>query len=191
MLGYMYTNFAFFHQLYDYLKDMEPYMREISGQIHQSRLKSDISTKSYLKEMKEILSNTSDQYNPLVIEKSAKSNSAVPEKQGYLYKRGSQRMRPTWSRRFFKLHDGKMLYFSHDKEEEESPTIIIDLRLCSVKPAEIPDRRFCFELISPIKSYLLQAENDIEMLKWIEAIQQSISIAINTQKDVQNNGLDV
>ena len=35
-----------------------------------------------------------------------------------------------------------------------------DLRICLVRPLMDIDRRFCFEVISPTKSHVLQADSD-------------------------------
>ena len=35
-----------------------------------------------------------------------------------------------------------------------------DLRLCLVRPLVDIDRRFCFEVISPMKSHVLQADSE-------------------------------
>jgi Arf-GAP/coiled-coil/ANK repeat/PH domain-containing protein len=35
-----------------------------------------------------------------------------------------------------------------------------DLRLCLVRPLMDIERRFCFEVISPTKSHVLQADSD-------------------------------
>jgi Arf-GAP/coiled-coil/ANK repeat/PH domain-containing protein len=35
-----------------------------------------------------------------------------------------------------------------------------DLRICLVRPLTDSDRRFCFEVISPTKSHVLQADSE-------------------------------
>lgn len=56
-----------------------------------------------------------------------------------------------------------------------------DLRICTVKaePSEPVDRRFCFELVTPIRNYVLQAETEEAKMEWVNAIQQGIGQALN------------
>ena len=46
-----------------------------------------------------------------------------------------------------------------------------DIRLCTVRTADDAERRFCFEVISPGKSFLLQGDSDEVREAWISAIQ--------------------
>ncbi|XP_065323867.1 arf-GAP with coiled-coil, ANK repeat and PH domain-containing protein 2-like isoform X2 [Gordionus sp. m RMFG-2023] len=63
-----------------------------------------------------------------------------------------------------------------------------DLRLCSVKPAtDLVDRRFCFEVISPLKSHILQADSESLCQFWISALQSGISSAYNEQYHVEGS----
>lgn len=74
--------------------------------------------------------------------------------EGYLFKRTSNAFK-TWNRRWFYLKDNKLFY--KKRTGEELPTIMEDdLRLCTVRPLIDSDRRFCFEVISPTKSHILQ-----------------------------------
>lgn len=54
---------------------------------------------------------------------------------------------------------------------EDSIVIVEDLRLCTIRIADDVERRFCFEVISPSKSFLLQAESEDVRQAWIQAIQ--------------------
>lgn len=73
-----------------------------------------------------------------------------PQKSGYLYKRSSHTVRPVWSRRFFSLHDNCLEYYTLEGKNNSS-TVAIDLRLCTVKRLDLPERRHCFEIVSPVK----------------------------------------
>ncbi|ORY07855.1 ArfGap-domain-containing protein, partial [Basidiobolus meristosporus CBS 931.73] len=98
LLGLMYGQYAFFHQGYELIKDLDPYMRDMTNQFHK------------------------------------------------------------------------------DKENTEK----INLRLCAVKPCNITDRRFCFELISSSRSYILQAENEYEAKEWIQCLHNAINYSFNS-----------
>ena len=54
-----------------------------------------------------------------------------------------------------------------------------DLRVCLVRPLMDIDRRFCFEIISPSKSHVLQADTEESAKRWITCLQQGISSALH------------
>ena len=96
--------------------------------------------------------------------------------EGYLFKRGQNAFR-TWNRRWFYLSSNKvsgevfsccwyhfLLSFQlcYSKRNGEDVTVIEDdLRICLVRPLTDIDRRFCFEVISPTKSHVLQVIEDL------------------------------
>lgn len=55
--------------------------------------------------------------------------------------------------------------------EEHATVMEEDMRLCSVRPALDQDRRFCFEVISPNKSHMVQADSEESYKSWIQALQ--------------------
>uniref|UniRef100_A0A4W5NTU5 Arf-GAP with coiled-coil, ANK repeat and PH domain-containing protein n=1 Tax=Hucho hucho TaxID=62062 RepID=A0A4W5NTU5_9TELE len=70
------------------------------------------------------------------------------------------------------------------RASNDSLTVVVeDLRLCSVKPCEDIERRFCFEVVSPTKSCMLQAESEKLRLAWIQAVQASIASAYRESPD--------
>lgn len=96
-------------------------------------------------------------------------SGVLPQFEGYLFKRTSKGFK-TWNRRWFYLRDNQLLYayalihsiqcfnvnnnnfiFSK-RDKDEVPTVMEDdLRICTVRPVNDSDRRFCFEVISPMK----------------------------------------
>ncbi|RLV82427.1 hypothetical protein DV515_00016659, partial [Chloebia gouldiae] len=61
--------------------------------------------------------------------------------------------------------------------------VVEDLRLCTVKPCEDIERRFCFEVVSPTKSCMLQADSEKLRQAWIQAVQASIACAYRESPD--------
>uniref|UniRef100_A0A3P8XKM0 Arf-GAP with coiled-coil, ANK repeat and PH domain-containing protein n=1 Tax=Esox lucius TaxID=8010 RepID=A0A3P8XKM0_ESOLU len=105
-------------------------------------------------------------------------NGVVME--GYLFKRASNAFK-TWNRRWFSIQNSQLVY---QKKLKDSLTVVVeDLRLCSVKPCEDIERRFCFEVVSPTKSCMLQAESEKLRLAWIQAVQASIASAYRESPD--------
>ncbi|KAL7991182.1 hypothetical protein Chor_012837 [Crotalus horridus] len=94
--------------------------------------------------------------------------------EGYLFKRASNAFK-TWNRRWFSIQNNQLVY---QKKFRDAPTVVVeDLRLCSVKPCEDLERRFCFEVVSPTKSCILQADSEKLRQAWIQAVQTSIASA--------------
>lgn len=61
-----------------------------------------------------------------------------------------------------------------------------DLRICTVRPVSDSDRRFCFEVISPLKSHTLQADSNEILNAWVSALHKRIDAAIHDYKDRTN-----
>ncbi|KTF74209.1 hypothetical protein cypCar_00043631 [Cyprinus carpio] len=99
---------------------------------------------------------------------------------GYLFKRASNAFK-TWNRRWFSIQNSQLVY---QKRLKDALTVVVeDLRLCSVKPCEDIERRFCFEVVSPTKSCMLQAESEKLRQAWIQAVQASIASAYREISD--------
>ena len=78
-------------------------------------------------------------------------------------------------RRWFMIQENQLVYC---KRSKDNLTVMEeDLRLCTVKPVHDIDRRFCFEIVSPCRSHILQADSEHECQAWINAFQAGISKA--------------
>ncbi|CAG0918384.1 unnamed protein product [Notodromas monacha] len=93
----------------------------------------------------------------------------------YLFKRTSNTFR-TWHRRWFMLHKNRLLY--RKRNGEELTIMEEDLKLCTVKPAVDIDKRFCFEVHSPTRYHVLQADDEDTFKAWIAALQNGIERAL-------------
>lgn len=100
--------------------------------------------------------------------------------EGILWKR-SHGFRKVWKYRYFVCKDHNLTYYKLDGKEGEK----IPLLLTSVKTAEDSEHRFCFELSTQSKKYILSAPNDFERLKWISTIQNNI------QYELDHSNLDI
>lgn len=137
-----------------------------------------------------------------MIESTASSTSDV-RLQGYLFKRTTNAFK-TWNRRWFMIKDNKLMYkkrlpygsnnVTNSLSTSESTSKITethitvmeeDLRLCSVKPFE-SERRFCFEVVSPARSHILQAEGEESWKRWMQALADGIDAAYCDSKSSRN-----
>ncbi|XP_075237326.1 centaurin beta 1A isoform X2 [Lycorma delicatula] len=142
---------------------------EILGTVGEMRSDTSKLEKSFGN--KHTLVNSND-----IVPMDNKGKVGLPRIQGYLFKRTSNAFK-TWNRRWFYLNDKQLVY--RKRTGEEHVTIMEeDLRLCSVKPVQDAERRFCFEVLSPTKSHMLQADSEEMYHAWVSALQQGIGAAI-------------
>ncbi|XP_030073015.1 arf-GAP with coiled-coil, ANK repeat and PH domain-containing protein 2 isoform X2 [Microcaecilia unicolor] len=179
MLSFMYAHLAFFHQGYDLFSELEPYMKELGAQLDQLvvdavKEKREMEHKHSTIQQKDFSSDDANlEYNV------GAANGVVME--GYLFKRASNafktwnRKKPDHNRRWFSIQNNQLVY---QKKFKDNPTVVVeDLRLCTVKHCEDIERRFCFEVVSPTKSCILQADSEKLRQAWIKAVQASIATA--------------
>ncbi|KAI8098860.1 uncharacterized protein BX664DRAFT_254931, partial [Halteromyces radiatus] len=129
-----------------------------------------------------------DNYNPIqdngYSETLSKSNSNTNSKSGYLFERRGGRVLQSWNRKYYAI-DGEDLICTtrgpKSSREEDQPQTY-NLRVCSVKTSDNYDRRFCFELISPMRVIVLQAENERDMQEWVDSIRTANQLALNSDK---------
>ncbi|XP_053774484.1 arf-GAP with coiled-coil, ANK repeat and PH domain-containing protein 2 isoform X5 [Desmodus rotundus] len=178
MLSFMYAHLAFFHQGYDLFSELGPYMKDLGAQLDQlvvdaAKEKREMEQKHSTIQQKDFSTDDSKlEYNVDA------ANGIVME--GYLFKRASNAFK-TWNRRWFSIQNNQLVY---QKKFKDNPTVVVeDLRLCTVKHCEDIERRFCFEVVSPTKSCMLQADSEKLRQAWIKAVQTSIATAYREKGD--------
>uniref|UniRef100_A0A8D0SFB2 Arf-GAP with coiled-coil, ANK repeat and PH domain-containing protein n=1 Tax=Sus scrofa TaxID=9823 RepID=A0A8D0SFB2_PIG len=147
---------------YDLFSELGPYMKDLGAQLDRlvvdaAKEKREMEQKHSTIQQKDFSSDDSKlEYNVDA------ANGIVME--GYLFKRASN---------FSDLPCGL-----------DNPTVVVeDLRLCTVKHCEDIERRFCFEVVSPTKSCMLQADSEKLRQAWIKAVQTSIATAYREKGD--------
>ena len=107
--------------------------------------------------------------------------------QGYLLKRSSN-MRADWKRRFFVLDAFGHLTYYRDKDAMSRAKETVNLLTATIKPdLEDSNMRFCFRVVSPEKTYCLQAESQAERARWMEAITTAIAGLLNSNHAIQES----
>uniref|UniRef100_A0A8D0S6P7 Arf-GAP with coiled-coil, ANK repeat and PH domain-containing protein n=1 Tax=Sus scrofa TaxID=9823 RepID=A0A8D0S6P7_PIG len=143
---------------YDLFSELGPYMKDLGAQVIKNYMNFLICY---------FLEYNVDAANGIVME-------------GYLFKRASNAFK-TWNRRWFSIQNNQLVY---QKKFKDNPTVVVeDLRLCTVKHCEDIERRFCFEVVSPTKSCMLQADSEKLRQAWIKAVQTSIATAYREKGD--------
>ncbi|KAL6108059.1 acap2 [Pungitius sinensis] len=178
MLSFMYAHLTFFHQGYDLFSELQPLMKQLGGQldllvVDAAKEKRDMEQKHSTIQQKDFSNDdTKLEYNV-----DADHGIAM---EGYLFKRASNAFK-TWNRRWFSIQNNQLVY---QKKFKDNPTVVVeDLRLCTVKHCEDVERRFCFEVVSPTKSCMMQADSEKLRQAWIKAVQNSIATAFRDKGD--------
>uniref|UniRef100_A0A8C2WW27 Arf-GAP with coiled-coil, ANK repeat and PH domain-containing protein n=1 Tax=Cyclopterus lumpus TaxID=8103 RepID=A0A8C2WW27_CYCLU len=179
MLSFMRAQCTLFQQGFHILDEIDPYMKRLAAQLDQLVIDSAVE-KRELEHQHAVIQQRDFSYDDHKLEFNVDApNGVVME--GYLFKRASNAFK-TWNRRWFSIQNSQLVY---QKKLKDSLTVVVeDLRLCSVKPCEDNERRFCFEVVSPTKSCMLQAESEKLRQAWIQAVQASIASAY---KDIADN----
>ncbi|XP_034447148.1 arf-GAP with coiled-coil, ANK repeat and PH domain-containing protein 3 isoform X2 [Hippoglossus hippoglossus] len=182
MLSFMHAQYSLFHQGYNLLDEIDPYMKKLAAELDQLVIDSAMEKREMEHKHATIQQRTLMQdfsYDDSKVEFNVDApNGVVME--GYLFKRASNAFK-TWNRRWFSIQNSQLVY---QKKLKDSLTVVVeDLRLCSVKPCEDIERRFCFEVVSPTKSCMLQAESEKLRQAWIQAVQASIASAYRESPD--------
>nr|XP_057941343.1 arf-GAP with coiled-coil, ANK repeat and PH domain-containing protein 3 isoform X1 [Doryrhamphus excisus] len=178
MLSFMHAQYSLFQQGYNLLDDIDPYMKKLAAELDQLVIDSAME-KREMAHKHATIQQRDFAYDDSKPEFNVDApNGVVME--GYLFKRASNAFK-TWNRRWFSIQNSQLVY---QKKFQDSLTVVVDdLRLCSVKPCEDIERRFCFEVVSPTKSCMLQAESEKLRQAWIQAVQASIASAYRESPD--------
>uniref|UniRef100_A0A3P9DB41 Arf-GAP with coiled-coil, ANK repeat and PH domain-containing protein n=1 Tax=Maylandia zebra TaxID=106582 RepID=A0A3P9DB41_9CICH len=178
MLSFMNAQYSLFQQGYNLLDEIDPYMKKLAAELDQLVIDSAME-KREMEHKHATIQQRDFSYDESKVEFNVDApNGVVME--GYLFKRASNAFK-TWNRRWFSIQNSQLVY---QKKLKDSLTVVVeDLRLCSVKPCEDIERRFCFEVVSPSKSCMLQAESEKLRHLWIQAVQASIASAYRESPD--------
>ncbi|CAH1239474.1 ACAP2 [Branchiostoma lanceolatum] len=194
MLSFMYAVNTFYHQGYDLTNDLEPYMKTVAAQLEKMTQQA-AAEKKEMEERHLLVQARENSLKSPPMRSSSVSDSSEVVMEGYLFKRTTNAFK-TWVRRWFTIQSNQLVYQKRVKAScpDETTVVVPDLRICTVKPAEETERNFCFEIVSPTKSYTLQAESDNQRQVWIQALQASIATAFreghreeNFQESLQDN----
>ncbi|XP_071514792.1 arf-GAP with coiled-coil, ANK repeat and PH domain-containing protein 2 isoform X2 [Panulirus ornatus] len=169
LLSYLKAYSTFYHQGTDLCDDLKPSLDKISQEVNLMR--QDVS------DLEKSLENrhTDVTDRDLVFSMDQMDTSQPVTMHGYLFKRTTNAFK-TWNRRYFTLQNNQLVY--RKRSGEEVTVMEEDLRLCTVKPAAEVDRRFCFEVVSPMKCHMLQAESEESYGSWVSALQRGIGQAL-------------
>uniref|UniRef100_A0A7N8YGP4 Arf-GAP with coiled-coil, ANK repeat and PH domain-containing protein n=1 Tax=Mastacembelus armatus TaxID=205130 RepID=A0A7N8YGP4_9TELE len=178
MLSLMEAQAQFFKHGHESLSELDEYRRKISDENTQFILNS-AREKRDMEQRHAAIKKKDMSYDDAIMDFSADAANGIAM-EGYLYKRASNAFK-TWSRRWFSIQKNQLVY---QKKFKEQPTVVVeDLRLCTVKPSTENERRFCFEVVSPSKCCLLQADSERQQQAWISAVQNSIASAFQEHRE--------
>jgi hypothetical protein len=66
-------------------------------------------------------------------------------------------------------------------QEDDDAVVAANLKVCTVKQVGTPDvdRRFCFQVVSPARTYTLQGLSDDDVQQWVTILQAAIGAALS------------
>lgn len=173
ILNFMHAQSTYFHQGYDLMNDLDEYMKQVSKELEELSTQFTVDKK----EMEERHSLVQKMEESGSLRRKTLDDSSGLVMEGYLFKRSSNAFR-SWHRRYFTVQNNQLMYQKRLKDDQT--VLAEDLRLCKVRPTEEPiERRFVFEVVSPTKSWILQADSDSLKTEWMEAMQASINKAFD------------
>ncbi|XP_067618974.1 arf-GAP with coiled-coil, ANK repeat and PH domain-containing protein 2 isoform X3 [Eurosta solidaginis] len=172
LVDYYQACFTYYHQGFDLCNDFDEFFKNITEDLNC--LRGDYQQLEKAMQNRHLSVNSFNDTN---------TNSTSNKIEGYLFKKKSKGFK-TWCRRWFYLSNNQLVYRKRSNEDTFS-VMEEDLRICTVRPVNDGDRRFCFEVISPTKSHILQADSADMLSLWISALQKSIGAAI--QHDSQHS----
>ncbi|XP_034532284.1 arf-GAP with coiled-coil, ANK repeat and PH domain-containing protein 1 [Notolabrus celidotus] len=178
MLSLMESQAQFFQHGHQSLSELDEYRRKLNDEhtqfvLDSAREKRDMEQRHAAIKKKDV------SYDDSIMDFNADAANGIAM-EGYLYKRASNAFK-TWSRRWFSIQKNQLVY---QKKFKDQPTVVVeDLRLCTVKPSAENERRFCFEVVSPSKCCLLQADSERQQQGWISAVQNSIASAFQEHRE--------
>ncbi|KAF3837091.1 hypothetical protein F7725_004555 [Dissostichus mawsoni] len=178
MLSLMEAQAQLFQHGHQSLSEMDEYRRKLNEEhtqfvLNSAREKRDMEQRHAAIKKKDV------SYDDSIMDFKPDAPNGIAM-EGYLYKRASNAFK-TWSRRWFSIQKNQLVY---QKKFKEQPTVVVeDLRLCTVKPSADNERRFLFEVVSPSKSCMLQADSERQQQAWISAVQNSIASAFQEHRE--------
>ncbi|XP_053378624.1 arf-GAP with coiled-coil, ANK repeat and PH domain-containing protein 2-like [Mercenaria mercenaria] len=178
MLSFMHAQATFFHQGHELYQDCEGYMNNMGDQVKELHVKAKQEWKE-MEERHDLVQNKDVGFKPDV----EVENGVHME--GYLFKKTKHAFK-AWVRRWFSIEDNQLRYQKRMKDTQVT-VMEEDLRLCTVKPAYELDRRFCFEVLSPTRSHMLQAHTEEEFQTWVGAIQSGVTKAFRAAEKRQSD----
>uniref|UniRef100_A0A8C6P7C1 Arf-GAP with coiled-coil, ANK repeat and PH domain-containing protein n=1 Tax=Nothobranchius furzeri TaxID=105023 RepID=A0A8C6P7C1_NOTFU len=185
MLSFMRAQYTLFQQGFHILDEIDPYMKKLAEQVTGNYTNMSLLFKPVYISIHMFLMQDFSYDDPKLEFNVDAPNGVVME--GYLFKRASNAFK-TWNRRWFSIQNSQLVY---QKKLKDSLTVVVeDLRLCSVKLCEDNERRFCFEVVSPTKSCMLQAESEKLRQAWIQAVQASIASAYKDITSPSTSSID-
>ena len=187
---FIYSLISLFRQGYDILKKIDSTINDNLDKV-SVKYKEKEKILLAMKNKKKLLGPTLE-----------KVNNSILKKEGFLYYKEKDVIK-YFKKQYFKFYNGSIIYFKINQNFQNSNSNnkiitsieeidtsayfeLCNLLFCNVrkndKDYEYP---FCFEVISANlkKTFIFQAENEIEAEEWVNAIRNSISNVISSYND--------
>ncbi|KAG8921706.1 hypothetical protein FRC00_008330 [Tulasnella sp. 408] len=114
-----------------------------------------------------------DDWNPMEgrsLEELNTLNDECAAKEGYLYKKGERRK--TWKKRWFVLRQTQLSYYKTNKEYKLLRLLPLSEVHC-VTPVTLKRHDHAFGIVTPTRTYYVQAESAAEADSWVRALNEA------------------
>ncbi|KAL7269765.1 hypothetical protein RUND412_007559 [Rhizina undulata] len=91
-----------------------------------------------------------------------------------------------WHKYWVVLAGGQLCEYSNWKQKLDLHNEPINLKMASVREARNSERRFCFEVVTPLYKRVYQATSEEDMNNWISAINNAVKSTIEGGGSVRN-----
>ncbi|XP_065842215.1 arf-GAP with coiled-coil, ANK repeat and PH domain-containing protein 2-like isoform X1 [Oscarella lobularis] len=176
LLSFMEAQLDFLRHGQELTKTSQPQVQAVSEKVGEKN-KMHVVQEKMMDEQKQELSVLAAQSDLTFVPKSERGVVL----QGCLWKRSKNAFK-TWNRRFFSIKDNQLLY-QHKLKPEKGSVLARDLRLCRLKRADEQERRFCFEVIVPNNTVMVQADSEALRSAWITAAELASAAALGTSPE--------
>ena len=164
-------------ELAAHLDSLLPAINDAREEQSAERARND-ATVQHLKQLREEHRSGVRRHSPV----RQLTQQGLLQKEGYLYKKSSKAIAAkihtgtsSWKRLWFRLDSGVLYYQKKSKGDRDDGVRAINLLICTVNMHDKETgKRFCFDLVSPYRSYTLQAESASSLQSWVEALRASI-----------------
>ncbi|KAL5526003.1 hypothetical protein ACEPAG_7341 [Sanghuangporus baumii] len=116
-------------------------------------------------------------HNATEAARSRKQDGDTVIKTGYLYKKGERRK--TWKKRWFVLRPAQLAFYKNSAEYQLLRLVdLVDVHSCS--SIELKRHPNSLALVSPNRTYYLQANSEQEMQDWVQRVNEARESLLGT-----------
>lgn len=184
LIEYYHAQLRYFNRGMQLLESMRSYFDGLAGELQQLKTEKDEEKKELTdikNQLKTILQLDSQKEGGKGQGQNYKLHGQQGdklyggEKSGTLWKR-SEGVRKQWQKRYCVIKQGQ---FTLAHNQQSAPTTTLNLLTCQVKPSQEKEKKLTFGLVAHNRTYLFQAEDELDYDAWISVLSNAREEALN------------